>query len=247
MNSGTQQSYVNSNGKNPLLYRNKHVKIIPDPYPHIQMGPVLDADDAEEVLCWLQRCNSWRREVRTFARYDAIFLTPTVVPDEAKPAVSRSLLGELRNTLQSRLGVNLESFALIEAHRSQQHDYIGLHTDESVNEVRLALNLNSYWNASNGGLLSLQDRPLLPRYRVAYCPLHNSAVAFRTTTASHHEISLVKKGVRYTLLYRFPVASPTRSQGGLDFVGISTYGVSSQLKTDTIIMMISDQYRWPAI
>ena len=213
-----------------------------EPYPHLRLHSVLQPDDATRVLRWLQLSNAWCREVRDFSRHSSFALTPAVVTTEAEPAVSASLLRELRDVLQSRLGIILVPHALIEAHRSIEQDHIGPHTDEGVNEVRVALNLNSGWTMGHGGLLSLQDRPVRPRKRVDYCPFHNSATAFRTTTTSYHRVSTVKRGHRYTLLYRFPIAETPRMDPGR----ASPCDFAHARQSRTVIVTISNSYQWPA-
>ena len=242
----TNLQISNAHGTNrlTLLHHNICVRRDSAPYPHLRMHPVLHPDDAARVLRWLQLSNSWRREMRSFSSHDSFALTPDIVPTEADPAVSPNLLRVLRNVLQSRLGVTLKSYSLIEAHRSIKQDHIGLHTDEGVNEVRVTLNLNSGWTESHGGILSLQDRPVHPRKRIAYCPVHNSATAFCTTETSYHQVSPIKVGLRYTLLYRFPIAPPTLIP--YETAPSQTSPCKLPLALHTVVVVISDPYRWPA-
>ena len=216
------------------------------PYLHLRLYPVLDSDDASRVLCWLQQTDAWRRDVRSFAPHDSFALTPAAVPPEAEQAVSPHLLRELRSVLQSRLGVALKPYSLVEAHRTTEQDHIGLHTDEGVNEVRVALNLKSGWTESHGGILSLQDRPVGPRKRVEYCPFHNSATAFRTTATSYHRVSPINGGRRYTLLYRFPIAETPRMDPERDPCRASPCDLAHARESHTVIVVISDPHPWAA-
>ena len=230
-----------------LLNHDMCVQVNSVPYHHLRLQPVLHPDHAARVLHWLQVSNAWRREIRSFSRHDSFALTPAVVPTDAAPAVSPNLLSRLRRLLQSRLSVTLKPYTLIEAYRSFEHDHIGPHTDEGVNEVRVALHLNSGWTESNGGMLSLLDRPARPRNRIDYCPLHNSATAFPTSTTSYHQVSPVKRGLRYTLLYRFPIGPPARRAHSPDLIQMPSGGLSLPLAAHTVVVVISDPHRWPAI
>ena len=178
------------------------------PYPHIRLHPLLDGVLAEGMLSWLYDTEAWRRRDRSFYRHDSFAVEPGVIPPDLEAAVSPHWLKSLRELLQSQLNVKLQSFAWVEAHRSSSRDEVGVHTDAGANEVRVVLNLNTGWAADHGGLLLLQDRPVSPRHCVGYLPLHNTATAFRTTAASYHRVSPIRKSQRYALLYRFPIDEP---------------------------------------
>ena len=247
MTINLQTSSTHGTKRLALLDHQMCVRSRSRPYPHLRLHPVLHPNNAARALRWLQQSNIWRREMRSFSRHESFALTPDVVPTEAEPAVSPNLLRELRGLLQSRLSVALKPYSLIEAHRTTEQDHIGPHTDEAVHEVRVALNLNSGWIESYGGVLSLQDRPLHPRKRVDYCPFHNSATAFRTTATSYHQVSRVKEGPRYTLLYRFPI-DPAFEAGAASrqFQG-SSRGSLPMERAETVIVVVSNPYRWPAV
>lgn len=229
-----------------LFHRDLCIRGAPAPYPHLRLYPVLGPTLAKRVLCWLQGADAWQRDVRSFSRHDSFALTPAIVPTEAGSAVSPRLLMAMRGELRSRLQVDLKPFAWIEAHRSTKRDRIGIHTDEGVNEVRVALNLNSGWTEGRGGLLSLQDRPVGPRKRVEYSPFHNSATAFRTTPTSYHRVSPINGGRRYTLLYRFPIAETPRIDPERDPCRASPSDLAHAQESHTVIVVISDPHPWAA-
>ena len=230
------------------LHDRIRVRWSPAPYSHLRVHPVLEPRLAARLLSWLQGTRAWRREVQSFYWHDSFELIPEVVPLDVEAAVSPETLSALRGILQPRLGVNLRSFAHVEAHRSTARDAVGVHADAAVDEVRLVVNLNPGWTASRGGLLSLQDRPVQPLHCVSYLPLHNSATAFRTTAGSYHQVSPVREGRRYTVLYRFPIntpAAPSSLKTGRPQV--SRHGLDLAQGSRTVIVARSAApYQWLA-
>ena len=213
----------------PLGMRVRHAS---HPYPHIRLYPLLDGVLAEGMLSWLCDTEAWRRRDRSFYRHDSFAVTPDVIPPDLRAAVSPRWLKSLREVLQSHLDVKLHSFAWAEAHRSSSQDEVGVHTDAGANEVRVVLNLNTGWIANHGGLLLLQDRPVSPRHCVGYLPLHNTATAFRTTAVSYHQVSHIREGQRYALLYRFPIDGPP--------------GAETDGRREIPIVLVGNSHRWPS-
>ena len=227
-------------GKHEALGPSLHVSKVPSPYTHLRLRSVLDKSLAARALIWLGATDAWRRQTGPFYRHDSFSLTPSVVPSGMRAIVSAHLLTQLGRVLTESLWTPLRPFAWVEAHRASGDDYIGLHTDGCMNEVRLMLNLNRPESLS-GGVLTLQDRRRRPGTPTDYVPVHNSATAFRTTPSTYHQVSRAGDGARFTLLYRFPIvrtrqepsASPKHGRDGL------------AMRT-VITTMGAHLHRWPA-
>jgi Rps23 Pro-64 3,4-dihydroxylase Tpa1-like proline 4-hydroxylase len=83
---------------------------------------------------------------------------------------------------------------------------LGIHNDCMDNgpDYRFLIQLNRGWTMEHGGLLLLFDQTTAaedPCCRKGYLPISRSAVAFEISKRSHHAVSRVLDGRRFTITY----------------------------------------------
>ena len=216
------------------------IRSVQFPYRHLRLQPFLDPGLAERTLHWLTNTDAWRRDVGSFYCHETFALDPSMLPPDVGAVVSSALLSALRQVLQFEFVAELDSFAWIEAHRSLVQDRLGVHTDEDANEVRLTLSLSES-AVLRGGILTLRDDPYFPAKQVKYFPVHNSATALRTSGKTYHCVSRVDQGVRYALVYRFPVLRTSGANGRIA-------NLNGELPNGTVISALgTSAHPWSAI
>ena len=98
--------------------------------------------------------------------------------------------------------VNVQAHRLIEGQRIRVHSDFG----EQPQTHRMVIQFGRGWDASWGGLLLLlKDWPngeLSPQDRY-YPPIPRLAVGFEISPRSYHAVSVVRGGLRYSVVYSF--------------------------------------------
>jgi len=113
-------------------------------------------------------------------------------------------IGDISRTILQREVCASDGALKIEVHRLDAGDFIALHTDEGVCELRIVTFLGHDWKPSDGGFLVFPDRGNV-RKTICISPIHNTAVAFLTGRATEHGVSEVSSGSRYSIVGRLPV------------------------------------------
>ena len=67
----------------------------------------------------------------------------------------------------------------------------------------MLVQLNRDWTDDNGGALLFFGSEDAGDVRKGFRPLHDSCVAFEISPKSHHAVTPVVQGERYTLVYSF--------------------------------------------
>lgn len=176
------------------------VEIRSNPFKHAVIAELLPANDAESLLLWLEQTQEWTLRSKSFYTHYAIDLAGLLVHDATLTICSRYFLLNLRNLMQECFGVAFAKGVAVWAHKQIIGQGIGPHTDRSQDEYRLVLQLNRGWTPRNGGLCLLfnQGLPI-----VAYAPMCNSAIAFRTDNKAFHAVTEVIEGTRYSIVFVF--------------------------------------------
>ena len=94
---------------------------------------------------------------------------------------------------------------LITAHKLNRTQRIRVHNDARPGGEthRLLIQLNRGWDEAYGGLLMLFGGPEVETLSHVIVPVSRSAFGFEITEASHHAVSKVYQGDRYTLVFSF--------------------------------------------
>jgi Rps23 Pro-64 3,4-dihydroxylase Tpa1-like proline 4-hydroxylase len=90
-------------------------------------------------------------------------------------------------------------------HKLAPGQRIRIHNDYIAGQEshRVLVQLNRGWTDDNGGVLLFFGSEDAGDIRKAFRPLHDSCVAFEISQQSHHAVTPVARGERYTLVYSF--------------------------------------------
>ena len=113
-------------------------------------------------------------------------------------AAMRELTSEL---FQRRLGATVD----VTAHRLTAGQRIRIHDDylEDGETHRLVVQLNHGWTFGDGGHLLLFGGCEAEDVRVVLAPMSKQALLFEISQRSHHAVSTVVCGERYSIVYSF--------------------------------------------
>lgn len=180
------------------------------PFPHFLAPEALDATLAGEVLRWLRDDAAWDLRIEDFYEQHEIGLLDVALPERIACIVSPGFLSSVEAALAELLPAEAALRLVdVSAHRLTSGQTIRIHNDDlgGAETHRLLVQLNDGWRADQGGLLMLfsADRP--ESLADVVLPTHRSAFGFRISERSHHAVSTIHRGERFTLVYTFRQAA----------------------------------------
>lgn len=177
----------------------------PTPFPHFSVSEVISAEVAGAALRWLRDEAPWELRVEDFYEQHELDLTCETgngVAALATPEFVAAVREAAATLLPTEGRLELVGVA---AHRLTAGQTIRIHNDHIGEDEthRVLIQLNDGWKPENGGFLMLffDDRPETVAEVVA--PANASAFGFRISAASHHAVSTVRGGERFTIVYTF--------------------------------------------
>ena len=176
-----------------------------DPFPHFHSLNALDPDVALLILRWMETTACWELVKTDFYEQFEFNLRDVAIPDYLSFLKDDSFTSTIRDQMNSRFNVPLADEVEIVAHKLVSGHSIRIHNDclEGGETHRLVIQLNSGWTSAQGGLFITFDSADAEDVHRIIKPLHNSAVGFEISSNSHHAVSTVYGGTRYSLVCSF--------------------------------------------
>ncbi|NVJ03921.1 2OG-Fe(II) oxygenase [Myxococcus sp. AM001] len=176
------------------------------PFPHLSTPELVDETLGAATLAWLRDRAPWRLRVEDFYEQHEIDLLDVSLPVDVAPIADKQFLEGIRRGLEDRLPHEAPLHLVdVSAHRLTKGQTIRIHNDHIGGEEthRLLLHLNEGWSPDQGGLLMLfsQDRP--EALTNVILPKHRGGFGFRISDDSHHAVSTIRNGERFTVVYTF--------------------------------------------
>src|SRR5207244_564974 len=114
-------------------------------------------------------------------------------------------LGELKTKIECLFQATLSNRIDLTAHKLVPGQRIRIHNDFIPGQEthRLLIQLNRRWIDDDGGFLLLFNSSDPADVQKVFRPFHNSVVGFAITPSSHHAVSTIHSGERFTLVYSF--------------------------------------------
>ena len=186
--------------------------LVETPFPHFICSSVLSKDASLHILSWLETAAPWKLiEQDFYEQYEFSLLAPDIwLPSEVELLRSPEFLSLLKKKIGDIFSEQLSDNVDITAHKLIDGQSIRIHNDllEGGPDYRFILQLNSKWTQECGGLLVLFGSENPEDVVKLIKPLHNTGIAFKISTSSHHAVSKIHSGHRYTIVYSFQVESP---------------------------------------
>jgi Rps23 Pro-64 3,4-dihydroxylase Tpa1-like proline 4-hydroxylase len=188
------------------------IAVFSKPFPHFHGACAMTAGFAEDLLAWFERGAPWRLKIASFyEQYEYSLLDPGL-PTAFASLCDMATIAYLRREIEAALQTSLSAVVDITAHQLVPGQRIRIHNDYIAGGEthRLLLQLNREWSDECGGVLLLFQGPEPEAVSRMICPVSRSALGFAISPDSHHAVSTVHRGQRFTLVYSFYECVPAQ-------------------------------------
>ena len=178
------------------------------PFEHF-VGRWEPSADGAEWIDWLEREAPWEPTKAEFYEQYEFSLLHAPLPDRVGNLVRPKTLAALRHRMSEHFRHPLDEHVEVTAHKLVAGQTIRIHNDyiPGGESHRLLLQLNRSWDPSYGGYLMFFSGPEPETVGKVLEPRHGTVQAFAISPRSHHAVSTVYAGERFTLVYSFFSAS----------------------------------------
>ncbi|GHA18954.1 hypothetical protein GCM10008090_30790 [Arenicella chitinivorans] len=192
------------------LFNLENNDLVAHPFRHSTGIGVLPNNLVRDVLIWCREYPNWKH--KTLPDFLSLY-SNRPAQDEIPKSISwlfsdEAFFSALRH-VQKVYDVELSSQIDIQFQKMSENDYVKIHSDHHSKKKqthRFLIHFNEGWTEENGGYFMVfgddNGTPNLSDNRT-YLPLSNSVFTFEISEKSHHAVSKVLKGDRYTLMYSF--------------------------------------------
>jgi hypothetical protein len=175
------------------------------PFPHLSASSALGTGPSEEVLRWLETSAPWKLKVAEFYEQYEFSLLDCELPESIELLFGMESLARLRSRIEQNFRTELSDRQDVTAHKLVQGQRIRIHNDFIPDQEthRVLVQLNRGWHDAFGGILLFFGSDDPGDVRKAFRPMHDSCVAFEISPTSHHAVTPISDGERYTLVFSF--------------------------------------------
>ena len=187
------------------LFRLESPEVFIEPFPYLTAAEGLGKVNSTALLEWLETKAPWKLVEQDFYEQFEFSLSDAPLPDHLKFLTQRCFLGDLRTKVEGVFGTHLSERIDCTVHKLMQGQTIRIHNDYIPGEEthRLLLQLNRGWDDAQGGYLMLfnsQDPSDVHRVLI---PANESVFGFAIGEGSHHAVSTIHGGERFTMVFSF--------------------------------------------
>lgn len=175
------------------------------PFPYFFCDQAFSPKLSSDLLIWLQEKAPWKLvETDFYEQYELSFFD-VQLPPEISFLTSKDFLLMVKSNVESLFSVKFDSRIDFTAHKLISGQRIRIHNDYIPNceTHRLLIQFNKGWEDENGGMLMLFNSHDPNDVHKIFRPTHNSSVGFAISPDSHHAVSTIHKGERFTIIYSF--------------------------------------------
>jgi len=185
----------------------KDLKFYTEPYPFFSSSPNTEKENLIEWVDWFEELAPWSLVETDFYEQYEFSLLNVDLPSCAQHLVSKETLSQLILFVEKEFEVELSPVVDVVAHKLVEGQTIKIHNDfltEKNREThRILLQLSRGYEDKNGGLLMIFSGRNPESLSEVIEPIHGSVQGFEISKKSHHAVSTVYSGERYTVVYSF--------------------------------------------
>jgi Rps23 Pro-64 3,4-dihydroxylase Tpa1-like proline 4-hydroxylase len=181
------------------------IETFSQPFPYLVSPEAFSKDASLEILNWLETDAPWRLVETNFYEQYEFSLAEVRLPAHLAFLQDRNFLNRLKARIEGLFQARLSEQIDLTAHKLISGQRIRIHNDFIPGQEthRLLIQLNRHWTEADGGFLLLFNSSDPADVHKVFRPFHNSVVGMVITPVSHHAVSLVHGGERFTLVYSF--------------------------------------------
>ncbi len=175
------------------------------PFDHCSIPCALGKAESEAVLAWLETSAPWRLKVTSFYDQYEFSLLDCELPPVIDSLLGRPIVEAVRSKVEAVFGTQLGDQCDVTAHKLVRGQRIRIHNDYIPGQEthRVLVQLNRGWVDENGGILMLFSSGDAADLAKAFRPQHDTGFAFAIGPTSHHAVTPIVSGDRYTLVFSF--------------------------------------------
>ena len=179
-----------------------------DPFPFSVVPEALCNRVEQSTLSWFECGAPWHLTEESFYSQHEFDMRDIELPNDIAQLAADTTLAAMRELISELFQRRLRTTVDMTAHRLTAGQCIRIHDDylEGGETHRLIVQLNRGWTAGDGGHLLLFGGREPEDVRVVLAPVSKQALIFEISRRSHHAVSEVVRGERYTIVYSFHAA-----------------------------------------
>ena len=176
-----------------------------DPFPFSVVSEALCDNVERATLSWFERAAPWTLTEESFYSQHEFDMRNIGLPTDVARLAVDSALATLREVVSGLFHRRLRPTVDMTAHRLTAGQRIRIHDDylDGGETHRLIVQLNRGWTAGDGGYLLLFGGRQPEDVRVVLPPISGQALLFEISHRSHHAVSEITRGERYSIVYSF--------------------------------------------
>lgn len=184
------------------------VRLEMDPFPFSVLPEALCPEVEQATLSWFERAAPWRLTEESFYSQHEFDMRDVDLPRDVGQLADDTTTAEMRDMMSDLFRRRLRATVDVTAHRLTKGQRIRIHDDyiEGAETHRLIVQLNRGWSVGDGGHLLLFGSGEPEDVRVVLAPVSRQALIFEISRRSHHAVSEVVRGERYSIVYSFHAA-----------------------------------------
>lgn len=175
------------------------------PFRYFSTDGCLAPEMEAALLPWFEHGAPWTLVETDFYEQFEFDMRDADLPDAIASLVSPVSLDALRAKMEAAFGDALGNHVQVVAHRLDPGQRIAIHNDmrQGGETHRLTVQLNRGLADDDGGFFMLFNSDDVNDIHRILRPISGSAIGFAISPASHHAVSRLHGGERFTLVYSF--------------------------------------------
>lgn len=176
-----------------------------EPFPYFTAAEGFGDVVSRAILDWLETEPRWTLTEADFYEQYEFNLLDVPPPPALAFLTGRTFQDDLRSRVEQILGTRLGARVDCTVHKLVSGQRIRIHNDfiPGAETHRVLVQLNRGWHDDLGGFLMLFNSDDPADVHTVLPPAHDSVVGFAISEASHHAVSTIHGGERFTLVYSF--------------------------------------------
>lgn len=185
------------------------VESVETPFRYFLAARCLASEIEAELLDWFEHGAPWELVEADFYEQFEFDMRGATLPTALAPLVAPEMLDGLRRRMEAILGDPLGRSIHVVAHRLNPGQRIAIHNDmrEGGETHRLTVQLNRGLRDEDGGYFMLFNSDDPSDVHRILRPISGSALGFAIGPSSHHAVSRLYGGARFTLVFSFHAAT----------------------------------------
>lgn len=177
------------------------------PFSFFSSPPNTNENTISTWLNWFENQAPWRLVETDFYEQHEFSMLNLDLPECVSILVREDTLNHVKSQVEELFNVRLSNNIEVVAHKLVKGQTIRIHNDflsiDNRETHRVLLQLNRNFDESNGGFLMIFNGKEPEDLAEIIEPISGSVQGFEISSESHHAVSTIHSGERYTVVYSF--------------------------------------------